>query len=63
MKQTKKMLFLTNFLNALLRRKRLDRSHLSDTRLNRCLSTFDLTALGMSGMISRFIYLFIFPTC
>lgn len=31
---------------ALLRRKRIDNSALSNTKLDRCLTTLDLTALG-----------------
>lgn len=40
------MIFVRNFVKALLRRKQIDSSHLSDTNLDRCLSTLDLTALG-----------------
>ena len=33
-------------LKALLRRKHIEQSSLTETRLDRCLSTLDLTALG-----------------
>ncbi|XP_027198539.1 cationic amino acid transporter 2-like [Dermatophagoides pteronyssinus] len=50
------MIFLRNFFKALLRRKRIDSSHISDTRLNRCLSTLDLSALGIGSTLGLGIY-------
>lgn len=41
-------------LNSLTRRKRLDTS--TETSLNRCLSTFDLTALGIGSTLGLGIY-------
>ncbi len=41
------MIFARNFIKVLLRRKRVDAALLGETKLDRCLSTFDLTALGM----------------
>ncbi|KAI2796808.1 High affinity cationic amino acid transporter 1 [Blomia tropicalis] len=43
-----------HFVRALLRRKRIDVS--SDTNLNRCLTTFDLTALGIGSTLGLGIY-------
>lgn len=45
------MIFARNFIKVLLRRKRIDASLLSETKLDRCLSTFDLTALGMFAQL------------
>ncbi|KPM10467.1 Large neutral amino acid transporter-like protein 2 [Sarcoptes scabiei] len=50
------MIFLRNFFKALLRRKRIDSSSLGKTRLNRCLSTLDLTALGIGSTLGLGIY-------
>ena len=38
---------LKKFGDRLLRRKCVDPSTVGDTKLDRCLTTFDLTALGM----------------
>lgn len=42
------------FLNSLTRRKRMQTS--TETSLNRCLSTFDLTALGIGSTLGLGIY-------
>jgi hypothetical protein len=39
--------YTENFFKKLLRRKYIDFSRVTETKLERCLSTFDLTALGM----------------
>ncbi|XP_013773608.1 cationic amino acid transporter 2-like [Limulus polyphemus] len=44
------------FFKALIRRKQLDFGALTDTNLNRCLSTLDLTALGIGSTLGLGIY-------
>ena len=46
---------LKKFGDRLLRRKYVDPSTVGDTKLDRCLTTFDLTALGME-LIDSFIH-------
>jgi len=38
-----------SIIKALLRRKHIEQSSITQTRLDRCLSTLDLTALGKSS--------------
>ncbi|KAH7642311.1 cationic amino acid transporter 2 [Dermatophagoides farinae] len=50
------MIFLRNFIKSLLRRKRIDSSQISNTRLDRCLTTLDLSALGIGSTLGLGIY-------
>lgn len=50
------MIFARNFIKVLLRRKRVDAALLGETKLDRCLSTFDLTALGIGSTLGLGIY-------
>lgn len=51
-----RMFFGKNFVKALLRRKRINRCELSSSNLKRCLSTLDLTALGIGSTLGLGIY-------
>ncbi|CAG2162833.1 unnamed protein product [Oppiella nova] len=47
---------LAYIIKALLRRKHIEQSSLTQTRLDRCLSTLDLTALGVGSTLGLGIY-------
>ncbi|XP_054164905.1 high affinity cationic amino acid transporter 1-like isoform X2 [Oppia nitens] len=47
---------LLYFIKALLRRKHIEQNSLTQTRLDRCLSTLDLTALGIGSTLGLGIY-------
>jgi len=42
-----------SFLKALVRRKKINDEKVDESKLSRCLSTFDLTCLGMFETIQR----------
>ncbi|XP_064641852.1 high affinity cationic amino acid transporter 1-like [Lineus longissimus] len=48
--------YTENFFKKLLRRKYIDFSRVCETKLERCLSTFDLTALGIGSTLGAGIY-------
>lgn len=49
-------MWFSSFIKALLRRKHIEQSSLTQTRLDRCLSTLDLTALGIGSTLGLGIY-------
>lgn len=46
----------SSFIHALRRKKKIDPVALTDTKLDRCLTTFDLTALGIGSTLGLGIY-------
>lgn len=46
----------SSFIDALRRKKKIDPVALTDTKLDRCLTTFDLTALGIGSTLGLGIY-------
>ena len=46
----------SSFINSLKRKKKIDPSQLTESKLDRCLSTFDLTALGIGSTLGLGIY-------
>lgn len=47
---------MTTFIGKLVRKKYIDLANVTDTKLARCLTTFDLTALGIGSTLGAGIY-------
>ena len=47
---------ITTFIKSLGRKKQLPKSSIEDTHLDRCLTTFDLTTLGIGSTLGLGIY-------